>query len=169
MGMKNRLLGIVLAAGFCSGALAKEPLREWTDEATGRVIEAELVGKSKDAKRISLRLATGRRVDVEISRLAKKDKTYATSWILAANQITARVVGSGKGWKKVKVTATASTKGGTVYAYYYDNSYLAQTRRLSPGQTITFEYQARKNYHVRFVDSDGVTKDEESWKKKTGI
>lgn len=159
---------LLLALTTSLKAVETENLRKWTESESKKVIEARIVDKTSDNAKARLEFAGGTQVWVEASRLSEKDKEYIRKWIKPIKHITARVVGSSKGGKKISVTVKAGSRHLSVSAYRYPGDRKPIKKKLKPGGEVAFTYTASNRYIVK-AWSGGKLVDRESWDSKTGL
>ncbi len=68
----------------CLSLVAKAENRNWTEQATGKVISASITERSKAGDKVKLVLSNNTAVWIEASRLIKEDQEYITNWVPAA-------------------------------------------------------------------------------------
>ena len=164
--MKTKfLIGALIAASLSIGSAE---IRTWTETETKREIIAEITDKKLDGSEAQLRLRNGKTVWIKAQRLIEDDQEYIKKWIKLVDHLKARVVGSGKGTKKVKVTALAGSRNLKIVAQQSPGDQLPIVRTLKPGEKVEFTYDASNNYVVKAWDGKDMV-DEERWDKKTGL
>ena len=165
---------VILSMVFLAAVMGTkaEDYRQWTEAETKRQIEAKIVDKKLDDSEAELVMRNGTSVWMKKDRLIAEDQKYIENWVKPVDHITARVVGSGQGWKKVEVTAVAGSKPLVVKAFW--RGWGRQPRgypkvyKLKKGETKTFTYRGGNKYVVRgFYGNEKV--DEESWDSKSGL
>lgn len=75
--MKHILVFSIFAITSLAIVFSKDGLRNWTNK-EGRAISAELI--SVNGEKVTLRMANGRKYDVELSTLIEADGEYARNW-----------------------------------------------------------------------------------------
>ena len=153
-------------------ALDAEDFRKWTEAETKRQIEAKIVDKKLDDSGAKLLIKNGKAIWISADKLIPEDQKYIENWIKPVDHISARVVGSGKGWKKVEVTAVAGSRPLTVRAFWKDSGSQPKgypiVYKLKKGEEKTFTYKASNKYIVRARAGEDLV-DEEGWNTKTGL
>jgi hypothetical protein len=112
---------------------------------------------------------------VKVASLIPADQELVKKWVKPVKHITARVVGSGKGYKTIEVKAIAGYKEMTVKAYgaigTWDDrkrGWVPIVHKVAAGKELKFTYRAVPDYWVEGW-SDGAIVDEERAGKKTGL
>ncbi len=166
-----RIFPLLLLLVTVTGLYADE-YRKWTEAETKRQIEAQIVDKKFDDSQAKLIFRDGKVVWMNTIGLIPEDQKYIKNWVVPIVHITARVVGSSKGRKKVEVTAIAGSRKLTVKAFWNEKATQPKgytiTRELKIGEKITFIYEASNEYVVKGWSGKELV-DEESWNKKTGL
>ncbi len=163
-----KTLIIPAAISIALQVVALGQVRTWTESESKREIVAEITDKKLDSSEAELRLQNGKRVWIKAERLIEADQEHIKKWIKPVDHLKVRVVGSGKGTKKVEVTAVAGSRNLRIVAQRSPNDQRPITRTLKPGEEATFTYDAGNNYVVKAWDGKELV-DEESWNKKTGL
>jgi hypothetical protein len=149
-----------------------EDYRKWTEAESKRQIEAKIVDKKLDDSEARLLMRDGKALWMTKERLIPEDQKYIEDWIKPVDHITARVVGSGKGRKKVEVTAVAGSRPLVVKAFWRDSGEqpkgYPKVYNLKKGEEKTFTYEASNEYIVRGWSGKDLV-DEEGWNTKTGL
>lgn len=160
---------MVIAAILIATPVFADEYRKWTDEKTGKTIDARVRDKRSDNTAVEVEKRGGGTVWLQAERLVQGDKNYIKLWMKAEDHLTARVVGSGSGRKRVKITAKAGLKTMKVYAYYSETSKRPLVvRTIQKGKEIEFEFEGLTNYRVVAKWGKKVV-DKETFKKKTGL
>ena len=152
--------------------LRAENYRKWTDAETKQKTEAKIVDKKPDDSEAKLFMRNGKEVWMRKDRLVQEDQEYIENWIYPVDHISARVVGSGKGKKKVEVTAIAGSMPLVVKAFWKDlgkqpKGY-PKVYKLKKGEQKRFTYEASNKYVVKAWSGRNLV-DAEAWNTKTGL
>lgn len=165
-----RVFLIALSIFGCLTGLRAGEFRKWTEAETERVIYAMIIDKKLDDSEARLSKRGGKSFWIAKDKLIEEDQKYIEEWVKPVKHITARVIASGNGGKKVEVTAVAGSKDMTVKAYWdgkkkqpkgYPKIY-----EVKKGEELKFTYKAGNKYTVKGFYGDEVV-DEESWDSKT--
>ena len=152
--------------------LHAEGYRKWTEAETKRQIDAKIVDKKLDDSEAKLLMRNGKVIWMSAERLVPEDQKYIKDWFKPVDHISARVVGSSKGRKKVKVTAMAGYRPLIVKAYWKDKGSQPEgypkVYKLKKGEEKTFTYEASNEYVVKGWSGKELV-DEEAWNTKTGL
>ncbi|MGA0900656.1 MAG: hypothetical protein ACO3SO_09650 [Luteolibacter sp.] len=149
-----------------------DDFRKWTEAESKRQIEAKIVDKKLDDSEAKLLMRNGKAIWMSKDRLIPEDQKYIEIRIKPVDHISARVVGSGKGRKKVEVTAVAGSRPLVVKAFWKDSGKqpkgYPKVYKLKKGEEKTFTYEASNEYIVRGWSGKDLV-DEEGWNTKTGL
>jgi len=165
----------ILSILLLSASLFASGTRTFTDEESGRTLEASLVGKSPKGDKVTLRLDNGRVVTVETKRLVEADRTYIDRWMNPRDQVTCRVDGKPfDGYKHVTVQAEAGP--GTATLVIHPGVFEFGTRTVIPfkkemkaGESFSQRLVLPNKYTVTLTNESGATLDQETHGKKTGV
>ena len=157
------LLALPLAA---SGA---EPFRIWTEAESGREIEAFLSDVKPDKSQVRLVGKNGKAFWIDTGRLVKADQDLVKKWVKPMDHLSARVIASGDGWKRIEVKAEAGTQPLKVVARRrIGDRTPAVVKNIKPGGRVEFTYKASNEYIVKVYAGKKVV-ETESWKTKKGL
>ena len=165
------LLTITLLIATLTGVRA-EKYRKWTESDSKRQIEAKIIDKKLDDSEAKFLTSTGKRIWIDKGKLIPEDRKYIENWVKPVDHISARVVGSGKGWKNVKIVAVAGSRPLVVKAYWREigkqKKGYPKVFKLKKGEEKTVVCRVGNNYTVKgFVGRELV--EEEKWNRKTGL
>jgi len=163
--MKYLMISLLLT--LISHANEKDEYRVWTDLKTAKTIRAKILAKNIGNSKVQVRTEDGRVVWLKSERLTGADNEYLRAWTKWPAKITARVIASRKGYKKLKVVARAGNQGLKVEALQLDQE-KPLVKYVAAGKEITFVYSAPSVYWVRGYEGNKLVEEETS-KKKTGL
>jgi len=143
----------------------------WTEADGKRKIEACIIDKGLDGGGARLALRNGKTFWIEAEKLSKMDREYIRDWVKPMDHITAKLIGSGKGRKKVKVKIVAGTQDLVIKAYYTEKKKqpkgYPKIFNVKRGETSEFTYTAGNDYIIKAFHNKKEI-EFESWRKKTG-
>ncbi|MFU8772596.1 MAG: hypothetical protein ACNA8H_09280 [Anaerolineales bacterium] len=129
-----------------------------------------MVEFNKSEVRVLMR--SGKTVWLRKDRLIPEDQRFIDNWIKPVDHISARIVGSSKGKKKVMITAMAGSRPLVVKAFWRDSGSQPKgypiVYNLKEGEKKTFTYEASNKYVVKGWSGNELV-DEEAWNSKTGL
>lgn len=173
--LKNLLLCLVVILvnpAFAAG------YRTWTEADSGRTVEAQPIEKKIEGDAILVLTREGKRFWLQTKDLIKKDQEFIKDWVPEVDHLSVRVVGSGKGYKVIEITAKSGGKPMKVVTknLYRDPS-KPHVLKIPAGQTKVYEVKVIRNYTCRAFAGNKVKRkmrfnelvDEESHDKKTGL
>ena len=167
-----RLFHIAMLLLATLAGLRAEDYRKWTEDETKQQIKAKMISKNLDGSEAKLLMLNGKIVSMSKSRLIAKDQDYFENWVDPEDHISARVVGSGKGWKSVKIAAVAGNNSLVVKVFWRDSGKqpkgYPKVYKLKKGQEKTFTCKVSNDYKVQGFSGKKLV-DEERWNKKTGL
>lgn len=153
--------------------LSAEDYRTWTDEETGRTLEAVMIRKNSTSESAQVRTRADKTFWLKAAKLIEEDREYIKLWVKPEEHLTARIAKSGKKGRTIEVVAKAGSKPMEIKAYWRDEVNrqpigYPRVYKLKKGENRTFTYNAGKRYLVRAF-WDGKLVDEEAWNSKTGL
>ena len=150
------------------GLLSAEHFHVWTEAASGRQLEAMLSDVTPDKSQAFLVGRNGQGFWVATSRLGAGDQQRIRAWVKPMEHIELQVVGTGFGWRNVRVTVTAGTQPLTIYAKKAPHHKKAAVKKsLQPGQKVVFTYKTSRRYQVS-AWSNGKMIEQKNWKTGSG-
>ena len=167
-----KLLIIVTLFNLAALLHGEEPFRQWKEADGKRSIEAKIVDKRLDDTAARLVLKGGKSLWIEAKVLIKEDQDYIKNWIKRTKHIKAKPVAMGKGWKRIKIEATAGSRDLVVKAYWRSKGKqpkgYPKVFKLKKGEEKIIEVKVGPEYMVRGYHKKEIV-DEEKWNTKTGL
>ena len=143
--------------------------RTWTEAGSKRTIDGTITDKKSDGSAAKIVTKDDKTVWIESAKLLPADQEYIRKWIGADGRLTVRVIGSGKGWKELKVSFQAGASPLDVQAYdKWPHRTRGPSRNLKAGESGEFSYRAHSEYRV-IAWSESKEVDRETDKRKTGL
>ena len=161
--MKNALL-LLITAVTCHAS----EFRTWTQQETGRTIEAKITEKSADHKKAKVVTRKGKVFWLKAPDLSKADQNYIIDWFPPVDHLTCRVVKTKNGTKTVRATVTATKDPVTLRIGPHPTTGEYHRLHVPKGKTITMDFLCESKYDATVTSKAGVL-DQESALKKTGL
>lgn len=155
-----------------------EDFRTWTDVSSGRTLSAKIIKKKIKGDAAYVEIKGGKRVWLQAKELSKEDQKFINDWVKPVDHLSVRVVGTGKGYKIVEITANAGVRPMKVVTWKpIGRKKKAHVMKLGTGETKVYRVKVVRNYDCKAYGGVRGRKrwnypnlvDHESHDRKTGF